>query len=149
MHASETIKVTQQNASITRPTATTTELANQRTDLALMRTRMAADRTLMAWIRTALSMISFGFTIYKFLQYVRESEGAGLRVQGPRNLGLALILLGTGGLAAASIQHWKLLKSLDAENTKHVWSLSLTIASIISLIGLLAFLSVLMRVGPF
>ena len=141
--------MTQQNASIAKPTLATTELASQRTDLALMRSRMAADRTLMAWIRTALSMISFGFTIYKFLQYVRESEGAELRAQGPRNLGLSLILLGTGALAAASIQHWKLLKSLSPEKTEHIWSLSLTIAWIISLIGLAAFLSVLLKVGPF
>src|SRR5260370_6893956 len=74
-----------------------------------MRNRLAADRTLMAWIRTALSMITFGFTIYKFLEYVREREGTGIRVEGPRNLGLSLILLGTGGLVAASIQPWKLL----------------------------------------
>ena len=40
--------------------------------LALERTRMAADRTLMGWIRTALSMISFGFTIFKFLEYTQE-----------------------------------------------------------------------------
>jgi inner membrane protein YidH len=149
MHASETIKVAEQNVSIAKPPLTTTELAAQRTDLALMRNRMAADRTLMAWIRTALSMISFGFTIYKFLQYVREGEGVGLRAQGPRNLGLTLILLGTLGLMAASIQHWQVLKSLATEKTKHVWSLSLTIAWIVSLIGLIAFLDVLMRVGPF
>jgi putative membrane protein len=114
-----------------------------------MRNRLAADRTLMAWIRTALSMITFGFTIYKFLEYVREREGTGIRVEGPRNLGLSLILLGTGGLVAASIQHWKLLRVLDADKTKHLWSLTLTIASIISLIGLFAFLSVLLRAGPF
>jgi putative membrane protein len=114
-----------------------------------MRNRLAADRTLMAWIRTALSMITFGFTIYKFLEYVREREGTGIRVEGPRNLGLSLILLGTGGLVAASIQHWKLLRVLDADKTKHMWSLTLTIASIISLIGLFALLSVLLRAGPF
>ena len=60
-------------------------------------------------------MITFGFTIYKFLEYVREREGTGIRVEGPRNLGLSLILLGTGGLVAASIQHWKLLRVLDAD----------------------------------
>lgn len=141
--------MTQQDASISKAPLTTTELASQRTDLALLRSRMAADRTLMAWVRTALSMISFGFTIYKFLQYVRESEGVGLRAQGPRNLGLSLILLGTGGLAAASIQHWQMLKSLGTDETKHVWSLSLTVASIICLIGLVAFWSVLAREGPF
>ena len=39
-------------------------------DLGETRTIMAADRTLMAWIRTALSMLSFSFTIYKFLEGV-------------------------------------------------------------------------------
>jgi putative membrane protein len=61
----------------------------------------------MAWIRTAISLISFGFTIHKFLEYVKEREGEGLRAQGPRNLGMSLILLGTGGLLAASLQHWR------------------------------------------
>ncbi len=43
-------------------------------DMARLRTSMASDRTLMAWVRTALSMISFGFTIYKFFQYLYESR---------------------------------------------------------------------------
>jgi uncharacterized membrane protein YidH (DUF202 family) len=133
---------------------TTTELANQRTDLARLRNRMAADRTLMAWIRTALSLISFGFTIYKFLQdvaaFVQKSGGPAIPVQGPRNLGLSLIALGTGGLIVASIEHWRMLKELDAGRPgKRAWSLPLSIASVISLIGLTAFLSVLLRIGPF
>jgi hypothetical protein len=40
--------------------------------LATDRTRLAHDRTLMAWVRTATSLISFGFTIYKFFQYMQE-----------------------------------------------------------------------------
>ncbi len=40
------------------------------TELALDRTYLAHDRTLMAWVRTATSLISFGFTIYKFFQYM-------------------------------------------------------------------------------
>ncbi|HTS09353.1 MAG TPA: DUF202 domain-containing protein, partial [Candidatus Eisenbacteria bacterium] len=52
--------------------------------LAEERTLMGAERTLMAWIRTGLSMLSFGFTIYKFLLYVRESLSANvLRAEGP------------------------------------------------------------------
>ena len=38
------------------------------TKLAVDRTRLAYERTLMAWIRTATSMISFGFTIFKFIE---------------------------------------------------------------------------------
>ena len=57
--------------------------------LALERTRMAADRTLMGWIRTALSMISFGFTIFKFLEYIQEQSITPLRrAHGPREVGI-------------------------------------------------------------
>jgi putative membrane protein len=148
------MNMVEHEATTSQPVLTTTQLAKQRTALALLRTSMAADRTLMAWVRTALSMISFGFTIYKFLQdvnrYVRENGGMGIREQGPQNLGLSLIALGTGGLLVASIQHWRLLKELNPEKPrKYVWSLSLTIACFISLIGLMAFLSVLLRRGPF
>src|SRR5882757_6348252 len=84
-----------------------TVLAEERTDLAVQRTRMAAERSLMAWIRTALSMIGFGFSIYKFFQYLPEELAAGniQRPQAPRNLGLTLIALGTLALVAATWQH--------------------------------------------
>src|ERR671935_78613 len=52
------------------------ELASRRTTLAFQRTRMSADRTLMAVIRTSLSLIGFGFTIYQFFGYLRETAGA-------------------------------------------------------------------------
>ena len=48
---------------------------------------MAAERTLMAWTRSAVSLITFGFTLYKFLQYVRTEEaGEAIEARGPRNL---------------------------------------------------------------
>jgi putative membrane protein len=137
-------------AAKSQASASSNQLAQQRTDMALVRTRIAADRTLMAWIRTALSMISFGFTIYKFLQYIHQSEGVGIAVHGPRNLGVTLIALGTMALTVASIQHWQLLKSLQpASKGWQIWSWSLTIAAAISLLGLTAFVSVLWRIGPF
>ncbi len=81
-----------------------TQLAQERTDLAVERTGIAADRTLMAWIRTSLSMISFGFTIYKFLDTMRSAEHVEwARPNAPRNLGLALITVGTFALIVATI----------------------------------------------
>jgi uncharacterized membrane protein YidH (DUF202 family) len=74
---------------------------------------------------------------------------AGRQAAGARNLGLSLILLGTGALVAASLQHLKELRILDPGATRRRWSLSLTIAAAISLIGVFAFLSVLSRAGPF
>jgi putative membrane protein len=129
---------------------TATELAVQRTDLALDRNRMAAERTLMAWIRTSLSLISFGFTIYKFLQELAKGEKLPIQDNGPRNFGLALISLGTVALIVASIQHVSLMKELRRHaNSPPKTSLALMVALAISVLGGLAFLSILIRVGPF
>ena len=108
---------------------TATELAVQRTDLALDRNRMAAERTLMAWIRTSLSLISFGFTIYKFLQELAKGEKLPIQDNGPRNFGLALISLGTVALIVASIQHVSLMKEWRKNaNSPPKTSLALMIA---------------------
>src|SRR2546423_2804926 len=78
--------------------ATTTELADDRTKLAVLRTIVALDRTLMAWVRTATSLISFGFTIYKFFQALRETQPASERhLMTPRGVGLVMIALGVAG----------------------------------------------------
>jgi putative membrane protein len=128
-----------------------TLLAEQRTDLALLRTVNASERTLMAWIRTALSMIGFGFTIYKFFQYLPEEIAAGniRRPQAPRNLGLTLIALGTVALAAAAWQHRRFLNEVGASQARHVWSISFMVAMAVILIGILTFYGVLLRHGPF
>ena len=120
------------------------------TDLAFERTRMAAERTLIAWIRTALSMISFGFTIYKFLEAMQESQKVHLQPNGPRNLGLTLIALGTAGLILACIQHRSLLKQLHYSTTVGArWSLAMIVAVAVSLLGVLAFASIALQMGPY
>jgi putative membrane protein len=127
-----------------------TVLAEERTDLARSRTVAAAERTLMAWIRTALSMIGFGFSIYKFFQYLPEEIAAGniRRPQAPRNLGLSLIALGTMALAAAAWQHGNFLKEIGAAQRLHR-SISFVVAIFVILIGVITFYGVLFRRGPF
>lgn len=133
------------------PKDTGTLLAEERTDLALRRTIIASERTLMAWIRTALSMIGFGFSIYKFFQYLPEEIATGniRRPQAPRNLGLSLIALGTLALTAAAWQHRNLLKEIGASPRRHGWSISFVVAICVILIGVIAFYGVLLRKGPF
>ena len=128
-----------------------TVLAEERTDLGVQRTLMAAERTLMAWIRTSISMIGFGFSIYKFFQYLPEEIAAGniRRPQAPRNLGLTLIGLGTLALAAAVWQHRNFLKEIGPSHMRRMWSISLTVAIFVILIGLITFYGVLLRHGPF
>ena len=135
----------------TEPKDRGTVLAEERTDLALHRTIIAAERTLMAWIRTSLSMIGFGFSIYKFFQYLPEDLAAGniKRPQAPRNLGLSLIALGTLALVAAAWQHRSFLNEMGARKKRHVWSISFMVAIFVILIGIVAFYGVLLRRGPF
>jgi putative membrane protein len=128
-----------------------TILAEERTSMALRRTLIAADRTLMAWIRTALSMIGFGFSIYKFFQYMPEEIASGKirRPDAPRNFGLSLIALGTVALAIAAWQHLRLVNEIGGDQRRNPWSLSLVVAVLVILIGCITFYGVLLRQGPF
>src|ERR1700752_4325249 len=114
-----------------------TVLAEERTSLALHRTIIAAERTLMAWIRTSLSMIGFGFTIFKFFQYLPEEIATGnvQRPQAPRNLGLTLIALGKLTLVVAAWQHRNFLGKVKASQTQPPLSLSFVVAIAVILIG--------------
>ena len=117
--------------------------------LALDRTRMAAERTLMAWVRTALSMIGFGFTIYKFLQFVQEQSTLPvLRPQSPRNAGLTLVGIGTFAVIIACVQHWQYIKKLRPDQPYKPWDLTFIVACFIGILGLLMFGSIILRAGP-
>ena len=117
--------------------------------LALDRTRMAAERTLMAWVRTALSMISFGFTIYKFLQVLQEQSTLPvMRPQTPRDVGLTLTGIGTFAVAIACVQYWKYIRKLRPDRPYRPWDLTFIVACLIGLLGLLIFVSIILRAGP-
>lgn len=128
-----------------------TDMATERTDLAFERTRFSSDRTLMAFLRTSVSLIGFGFTIYKFFQYMVEAKTlAGFPSQGPRNLGLALIILGAVMLAAAVTQHVMFVRRLSrVAGHKMPISTALVGSMIFLLIGILALINVIFSVGPF
>ena len=117
--------------------------------LALDRTRMAAERTLMAWVRTALSMISFGFTIYKFLQVLQEQSTLPvMRPQTPRDVGLTLTGIGTFAVAIACVQYWKYIRNLRPDQPYKPWDLTFIVACFIGILGLLIFVSIILRAGP-
>jgi len=117
------------------------------TELALDRTHLAHERTLMAWVRTATSLISFGFTIYKFFQYLREHEGVKPedRVLGPRWFAMLMITIGLASLLLATLQQWQLRKKLKRIYPEAGLPLATIMAAFISILGILALIAVILR----
>ena len=127
-----------------------TGLADKRTRLAVTRTVVALDRTLMAWVRTSLSLISFGFTIYKFFEYLRQAMKVedSSRVLGPRGVALILIALGVGSLAIATLEYRTEFRKLQEEYKEYGpfhRSLAQATAAVISGLGILGFVLVLLE----
>jgi putative membrane protein len=139
------------------------ELSSRRTALAFQRTRLSADRTLMSVIRTSLSLIGFGFTIYQFFRYLRESAGETqvVRDTAPRNFGTALVLLGVGMLFLGIWKHVAFMLELRAErksfadqgfipgDDRFPISVTLITAALLLALGLIAIVGMVMRAGPF
>ena len=117
------------------------------TKLAVERTRLAHERTLMAWVRTATSLISFGFTIYKFFQYLRESQGAPTSgAIGPRGFGGLMIGIGIASLILATVSHQRSMRALRADYGGLIpYSLSTILAGLIGILGVFLLVAVLLR----
>ncbi len=118
------------------------------TRLAVDRTRLAHERTQMAWIRTATSLISFGFTLHKFFQYVRESQHvADHGLIGAR--GFALLMLGIGNaiLIVAAAEHRRNLQALRKEYGRDIVpnSMATIVSVLVGVLGIAGLISVLFR----
>jgi putative membrane protein len=118
------------------------------TKLAVDRTRLAHERTLMAWVRTSTSLISFGFTIYKFFQYLHENQQgpAHETLIGPRGFALLMIGIGLTALILATVEHRRSLRALRTEYGGLVpYSIATIIGALIGLLGVVGLLAVAFR----
>jgi putative membrane protein len=125
-----------------------TQLAEKRTDLSVERSFLAFERTLMAWLRTSLSMISFGFTIAKFFEYLAEQRGGPVvgrfgRTWASDTVGMAMIVIGTVALVIAVIQHKRRVDALRGMGLVPQWNLALWVAMFVAILGMFALVSLL------
>ena len=120
------------------------------TDMAVERTIMAADRSLMAWVRTGLSLISFGFTIYKFIEYQQQQlQAAGKEVlsfSSPRVFGLIMIGLGILSLVFGSIENVSTVNSYRKHYQFKRINFSLILSAIITFIGIVLFTGIVFKI---
>ena len=96
----------------------------------------------MAWTRTATSLISFGFTVYKFFDYEDEEDATSRGVLRPRWFALFMIVIGLVALTLATIEHHRALKTLKAEYGNQPPSLSLIVAALIAVLGIVGLVAV-------
>ncbi|MEQ9811775.1 MAG: DUF202 domain-containing protein [Azospirillaceae bacterium] len=123
-----------------------------------IRTRLSLERTLMSWARTAVALIGFGFTIVKFFEQFNQAQDVepARYVNAPRLLGLAMILVGVVALLISIFQYHQSMKYLWQEHFRVIagireghalWTPLVAVSVVLLVIGLLAFLSILFRIG--
>src|SRR5665811_1013992 len=83
------------------------------------RVSLAAERTLLAWIRTGLAMMGFGFVVARFGLFLRELAAVGKSAPHAGTgeslwIGTALVVLGVLVCLAATLDHVRMLRRLQA-----------------------------------
>jgi putative membrane protein len=122
---------------------------------AWLRTRLALERTMMAWLRTAVSLIGFGFVIVQFFERMQQMPGVrpAEYPYAAQYFGLALISCGVLALVISLWQYWwtihymwggsfAVLAGMTKEGKQ---SPIIAIAILLILIGVFAFLAVVLR----
>lgn len=122
-------------------------MADVSTTLSVERTRLSYERTLMAWVRTSASLISFGFTIHKFFQFLREQSQVAPpdRLITSRGFAMIMIVIGMLALVMATAQHVGNIRKLRAEYAEVPYSLATWIAGVVGGLGALGLLTVIFR----
>ena len=115
------------------------------TQLSYQRTYLAHEGTLLAWIRTALSLISFGFTIAKFFEFLHEKSGVAPPLLGAQTVGTLMIAIGVLGLAIATAQQTRELHKLRARCPGLPRPVSWVTAVVLTLVGVLALVGAIVR----
>jgi putative membrane protein len=103
----------------------------------------------MAWVRTGLSLISFGFTIYKFMDYSREqimaTGKAVSKISSPTVVGLIMVGMGICSLVFGILEHIYTIRELRYGFSIHRKRYALIMAVMVTMFGLFLFLGILFR----
>ncbi|HWO02995.1 MAG TPA: hypothetical protein VNS63_27390 [Blastocatellia bacterium] len=91
-----------------------------------------------------VTLITFGFTIYKFFQIELRREEPG-RLIGSHEFGLMMVSIGLISLVLATWQNRRDMQRLRALHADVPWSNASLVASLVSLLGIVAFVVMIFR----
>jgi len=111
---------------------------------ALVRTAFSSEQTLMSWMRTSVSLLTFGFSISQFFNYLGEHQGGAQFSVGPRRLGLALICAGILALMLSMVEHVHRLRTMQEQGLPRLsqYLLPLGTAALLLALGIVALIIV-------
>jgi putative membrane protein len=119
--------------------------------LAVDRTCLVYDRTMLSWVRTATALITFGFSIHQFFQIESKGTVETTGFVGPHEFGMSMIVIGLLALLLATLAHRSAIHALKAQYPETGPYVNVhrspagVLAALVSILGLLALLSMLLR----
>jgi len=115
------------------------------TKLAFETNYLAHERTQLSWIQVGLAFISFGFSIAKVFEMLREKDPNQSPVLGARTVGILMISIGLGSLILANIQHWRTSQALRRKCPGLPISHAGGLAVLLALLGIAALIGAILR----
>ena len=111
--------------------------------MAIERTFLAYERTLLAWVRTGTSLVTFGLTLFKFVEFLHEQnpERRSVHFLSARSVGVIMVMIGVTTLAAACWQHRQRMRRLEFQDPSLAFSPAYILATLMSILGVLALIS--------
>jgi len=109
--------------------------------------REIAEQTLLTWIQAGLTLIGFGFGLGSIIAFLRSEHYEKVIIKTIIIVAELLIVIGIVSIILALIQHRSKLRNLKSKEYRYKpsFNLSIFVGIMVSLLGMIAFLAILIH----